>query len=336
MSKTISIICPTFNEEKYITSCINSMICQDFDKKDIELLFVDGRSSDRTRKIIEEYTNSYSWIKIIDNPERTVPFAMNYGIKAAQGDVIVRIDAHAEFPSNYIRVLVNQLKVLSADNVGALCETLPANDSIEAKAIATAMSSRFGVGNSYFRVGATRVMEVDTVPFGCFPRNVFERVGLYDEELIRNQDDELNARIIKNGGKIFLIPELVVKYYSRDTISKTRKMFYQYGLYKPLVNKKLGKPASIRQFFPLLFVLGLIFGFFLSFVHSLFFCLYIVVLLLYFSGSIYFGYKDAKDKKEIFYLPYFFLNIHLSYGWGYLVGIYKILRSKDFNVKVNR
>src|SRR5690606_39230430 len=111
MSKTISIICPTFNEEKYITSCINSMICQDFDKKDIELLFVDGRSSDRTRKIIEEYTNSYSWISMIDTPERTVPFAMDYATTAGRGDAIVRIASHAESTATYIRVVVNKLKV---------------------------------------------------------------------------------------------------------------------------------------------------------------------------------------------------------------------------------
>lgn len=113
-------------------------------------------------------------------------------------------------------------------------------------------------------------------------------------------------------------------------------MFYQYGLYKPLVNKKLGSPTSVRQFFPLLFVLGLIGGLILSFVHYVFICIYFIVLLIYLAGAIYFGVKDSKDKKEILYLPYVYINIHIAYGWGYLRGIYKILTKKPFNVKSNR
>ncbi|MGM7552405.1 glycosyltransferase family 2 protein [Myroides odoratimimus] len=332
----ISIICPIYNEEKYIADCIESIINQDIDKTNIELLLVDGMSNDNTRNIVLDYNSKYPWIQLLDNPQKIVPTAMNIGINTAIGDIIVRIDAHAEFPTNYVSELVKQLKVLGADNVGAICETLPANESLEAKAIATALSSSFGMGNSYFRIGASKVMEVDTVPFGCFKKSTFDKVGLYDEELIRNQDDELNARIIKYGGKIYLIPNIIVKYFARDTIKKTRKMFYQYGLYKPLVNKKLGSPATIRQFFPMLFVLGLIFGAFFSFIHPIFMYIYTFVIGLYLIGAIYFSLKDSKDKAELLLLPYVFLNIHLGYGWGYLVGIYKVLTGKDFNVKINR
>ncbi len=312
------------------------MLRQDIDQKEMELIFVDGRSTDKTREIIKSFQDDYSFIKLLDNPERTVPFAMNYGIKAAVGDTIIRIDAHSEFPPNYIRVLRERLFALKADNVGPVCLTLPATDSIEAKAIATALSSSFGVGNAYFRIGASKVMEVDTVPFGCFHRKVFDEVGMYDEELIRNQDDELNARIIKNGGKIFLLPDLMVKYYARDTIKKTRKMYYQYGLFKPLVNKKVGSPATVRQFFPMLFVLGLISGLMLSFVHPVFLYIYLTVLALYSVGALFFSIKDARDKKEILFLPYIFLTLHLAYGWGYLIGIFKVLSGKSFNAKINR
>lgn len=336
MSIKLSVICPAYNEEHYIAACIDSLIQQDVDKEEIEVIFVDGLSTDRTKDIIRAYQEKNAWIKLLDNPKRIVPCAMNIGIKNAKGNIIIRIDAHAAFPVNYISELVRNLELLNADNVGAVCETLPANEGIEAKSIATALSSSFGMGNSYFRVGAKKIIEVDTVPFGCFRREVFDKVGLYDEELIRNQDDELNARIIKNGGKIFLIPHLVVKYFARDTIKKTRKMFYQYGLYKPLVNQKLGSFATIRQFFPLLFVLGLIVGLILSFVHYVFIYIYIIVLLIYFIGAIYFGIKDSKDKKELFYLPYVYLSIHIAYGWGYLVGLYKILMKKPFYVKSNR
>mgnify|MGYP001159253157 CR=1 FL=1 len=331
-----SVICPAYNEEKYIAACIDSLIQQDIDKERLEVLFVDGHSTDGTKNIIKGYQQKYPWIKLLDNPKQIVPCAMNIGIRNSKGSIIVRIDAHAEFPANYISELVRYLDVLNADNVGAIWETLPANTSLQAKAIATALSSSFGMGNAHYRIGADKIMKVDTVPFGCFRRETFDKLGLYDEELIRNQDDELNARIIKNGGKIFLIPHLVVKYYARDTIKKTRTMFYQYGLYKPLVNKKLGSPATIRQFFPVLFVLGLIGGLILSFIHNVFIYIYLIVLLIYLTGALYFGIKDSKDKKEIFYLPYMYLSIHIAYGWGYLVGIYKILMKKPFDVKSNR
>lgn len=336
MKTEISIICPIYNEEKYISACIDSIVEQDIDHSQIELLLVDGMSTDNTRVIVASFQEKYSWIKLLDNPNKIVPTAMNIGIEAAQGTIIVRIDAHAEFPTNYISELAKQLDVLEADNVGAICETLPANDTLEAKAIATALSSSFGMGNSYFRIGATSVMQVDTVPFGCFRKEVFDKVGLYDVELTRNQDDELNGRIIKHGGRIFLIPQLVVKYYARDTVKKVAKMFYQYGLFKPLVNKKLGSPATIRQFFPLAFVLGLLVGPLFAFIHPLFITLYGLVVVLYFVLAFYFGVKDAKDKREAVILPYIYFTIHFSYGWGYIVGLYKLITGKDFNVKINR
>lgn len=332
----ITIICPTFNEEKHITACIESLIQQDVEKEDIEIIFVDGRSTDKTRKIITEYQQQYPWIKLLDNPEKTVPYAMNYGIKAAKGEIIIRIDAHALFPSNYISTLVHYQKELNADNIGAVMETLPANNSLQAKAIATALSSPFGMGNSYFRVGASELKEVDTVPFGCYPKEVFEKIGLYDENLIRNQDDELNGRIIKNGGKIYLIPDLVIQYFARDSIKKIRKMFYQYGLFKPLVNKKLGSPATVRQFFPLFFVIGILVGIPLIFINKVFLYLFLVTAIIYLLASVVFGFKGLSSKKEILILPYVFFNIHISYGWGYLTGIYKILMNKKINVKTNR
>lgn len=244
-----------------------------------------------------------------------------------------------EYPANYFSALVKNLKELDADNVGALCETLPCGPSAKELAIAEALSSSFGMGNSYFRIGCDKVKQVDTVPFGCFKREVFDKVGLYDNELIRNQDDELNGRIVKNGGKIYLIPNIVTKYYARDKISKVRKMFYQYGLYKPLVNKKLGAPATIRQFFPLVFVLGLIFGAILSCLSWIIAVMYLSVIMLYLLLACYFTFKSVKKTGKIslfLYQPLTYLTVHVSYGWGYLVGIYKILMHKPFNAESNR
>lgn len=335
----LSVIVPIYNEEKYIAKCIDSILEQDYPKDDLEILFVDGMSTDRTRSIISGYIEKYPFIKLLDNPKKIVPYAMNAGIKASKGEIIIRLDGHVEYPTNYFSALVKNLIELNADNVGALCETLPCGPSSKELAIAEALSSSFGMGNSYFRIGCNEVKDVDTVPFGCFKREVFDKVGLYDVELVRNQDDELNGRIINSGGKIYLIPSIVTKYYARDKISKVRKMFFQYGLYKPLVNKKLGKPATIRQFFPLLFVLGLILGLILCCVHWLIACMYLSVLMLYALLAFYFTAKSVRKTGNwglFIYQPLTYLTVHLSYGWGYLVGIYKILLNKPFNAESNR
>lgn len=340
-SPFISIICPIYNEQKYIGACIESVVAQDFSKDNLEVLFVDGMSTDATRLIVKEYSEQHSYIRLLDNPKRIVPTALNIAISESKGDVIIRLDAHCVYPSNYISLLVDKLYGLNADNVGALCRTLPANDNSQSRAVAIVSSHRFGVGNSLFRVGTNKVTEVDTVPFGCFRADIFKKIGLFDTDLVRNQDDEFNARIIKSGGKIYLIPELIIDYYARDKIAKMSNMFYQYGLFKPLVNKKLGSPATLRQFFPLTFLLGIIFGGILSIFLKPIMYLYFFVLIIYTLLGLFFGLKSAlayKDWKLVFLLPLTFFVIHISYGWGYLRGITKfmILGADKAMVGVNR
>lgn len=333
----LSVIVPIYQEEKYISKCIDSMLSQDYPKDDLEIILVDGMSKDRTREIVTTYTAKYPFIRMIDNPERIAPCAMNRGIKEAKGDVIMRLDAHVYYPKNYFSLLVEKLNELpGAENVGALCNTLPVNDSITAQSIAAVLSSSFGMGNSHFRVGADKEMEVDTVPFGCFHRSIFDKVGLYDEELVRNQDDELNARIIKAGGKIYLIPQLVCEYYARDTAKKVYKMFYQYGVFKPLVNKKLGSPATVRQFFPLFFVLGLLVGPVVCLFLPVLWWAYFAVIMLWFILATSFSLKDSKNLKRILAQNLIYFVVHFGYGWGYIVGIYKILFHRPFVAQVNR
>lgn len=339
LEKFVTIICPTYNEESYISRCFNSIIRQDYPLERIELFFVDGRSTDNTRTKVRDICEKYDFVKLLDNPFKVVPHALNIGIKKSKGDIIVRIDAHCEYPTNYISTLVWYLFELNADNVGAILNTLSVNEKNKSKAIAFATSHWFGVGNSHFRIGTNDVMEVDTVPFGCFKKGVFERIGLFDEELIRNQDDEFNGRIIKNGGKVFIIPQLVIDYYARDSISKVYKMYYQYGLFKPLVNKKLGKPATLRQFVPVLFVISLFSGFILSFFSKLFFLILLSFLVLYLSIAFTISLKKAINTQKLgvlFYLPVVFFIIHFGYGFGYLKGIYKMLAKQKLKVDINR
>jgi glycosyltransferase involved in cell wall biosynthesis len=335
----ISVICPVYNEKNYIRPCIESVLESDYPKSKMELYFVDGMSPDGTTAIILEYAAKYPFIKLLKNPKKTVPFALNIGIDKAVGTLVVRLDAHAFYPKNYFSELVKWQGKLDAENVGGLCRTLPAKNSPTAKAIAEAVSSKFGMGNSYFRIGVSQIRKVDTVPFGCFKREIFEKIGFFDTELVRNQDDEFNGRIIKNGGSIYLLPHVVSDYYARDTISKTAKMFYQYGLFKPLVNKKLGAPATLRQFVPPVFVFGLIVGLLLCIISIYFLIPYGIVLLGYLITALDNGRKGSKkwsDRRVMFLMPIVYLVIHLSYGFGYWKGLLKTFFGKSFEAKINR
>lgn len=335
----ISIICPVYNEENYVKQCIESVIASDYPHSLMEFFLIEGGSKDRTREIIGSYTERYPWIKIVENPEKIVPYALNYGIEQAIGDLIIRIDAHAIYPRNYILDLVRWQMRLDADNVGGLCRTLPPKPTTTARVIAEVVSSKFGMGNAYFRVGISQVRKVDTVPFGCFRRTIFEEIGLFDTELIRNQDDEFNGRINKYGGSVYLVPQIVSDYYARDTIKKTARMFFQYGLYKPLVNKKLGSPATLRQFVPPLFVLGLIVGTILAATVPYIIYPFLLVLIIYLGTALDYGRKGSRkwaDWKFYFVMPWVFFVVHCSYGVGYWHGLYKVMFKKSFQAEVNR
>ncbi|AXG49618.1 glycosyltransferase family 2 protein [Photorhabdus laumondii] len=333
----ISVICPILNEEKYIKGCIESLLKQDYPTGQLEIIFIDGCSSDSTLKVIQSYTEKYEFIKLLYNPAKHVPTALNIGIKNSLGEYIARIDAHSSYPSSYLSKLYNLSKKLDADNIGGIVNTKPCNSTTISHNIAYALSSRFGMGNSYFRIGINNIKKVDTVPFGFFKRTLFDKIGLFDEDLIRNQDDEFNNRIIKHGGNIYLSPDIIIDYYPRDSIKKICSMFYQYGLFKPLVNAKLKKITSFWQLIPPIFVLGLILGLILSFTSSIFLYLYIGCIFIYFFLTLLVSIRaHLKNKKNYIFLPLIFLYIHLSYGSGYLIGIMKIIFNKKFHVKNKR
>lgn len=317
----------------FIDRCINSILNQDLPTQEWELILVDGMSTDNTRQLIEPYLRQYSNIILHDNPNKTAPYAMNIGIKAAQGEYIVRIDAHAQYPKNYVSSLVNYLKTLpDATNVGYRFNTLPANDSKKAKAIAIALTHRFGVGSALFRTN--KVISptiVDTVPFGCWRKSLFDSIGMFDEDLTRGQDYEFNARILAHYGKIYLLPNLEIDYYVRETLLKTCKMYYQYGLFKPLANHKLARPATLRQFVPPIFLAGLILGPIIGIFWKPVLIIYLAILLFYVLTLVFLSIKYKN-----FYLTLAFPAIHLSYGAGYWNGLFKLLLGLPFAVTSSR
>jgi glycosyltransferase involved in cell wall biosynthesis len=326
MSRTfpfVSVIIPCRNEEKFIGETLRNIIDQDYGKGEMEVFVVDGDSTDRTKEIAKQVSAKYSFIKVLTNAAKIVPNALNLAIRESKGEVIVRMDAHSVYPDNYISSLVNNLYELNADNVGGVWITEPGNTSVIAKAIAMATAHPFGIGNAQYRLGGAKPMQVDTVPFGCYRKEVFEKIGFFDEELVRNQDDEFNGRLIKNGGKIFLIPSVKIRYFARENVYKLSSMFFQYGLFKPLVNLKLKFPATIRQLIPPLFVVSLTVLAILSFFYHLFEILLVAEICLYVLLDIFVSaiISTRKDWKIFIPLLAMFPIIHFSYGIGYLKGL---------------
>ena len=329
----ISIIVPCRNEEGYIANVIRDIYDQTYPSEKIEVFIIDGESDDKTAEIVRSLIPNYPNLQLLANPQKIVPTALNIGIKAAKGEIIVRLDAHCEYPENYLTYLVTNLIKMNADNVGVAMIAHPRNNSLKARTIAKAISSPFGIGDSYHRTGLSKAVEIDSVPFGCYKREVFEKYGLFDEELIRNQDDEFNSRIVSRGGKIWLLPDIEIKYFARDSFDKIFKMFYYYGYFKPLVNRKVGKAATIRQFVPPLFVLSLIISLIAVIIWPVLGAVFLALVLTpYLLANAAFSLKialTAKDFFMFFLLIFTFFGIHISYGTGYLKGVFRfILRKK--------
>ena len=323
----LSVICPIYNEERYIGACIESIVAQDFPKDDLEVIFADGMSTDRTREIVADYAARYPWIRLIDNPKRIVPPALNAAIRESRGDIIMRLDAHAAYPSNYFSALAAAHSRIKADNIGAVCKTDVLNPTPKALAIREVLAHPLGVGNSAFRTGIDAESEVDTVPFGCWRRDVFDRFGMFDERLVRNQDIELSKRILRGGGCIVIVPETYSTYYARETYRKLAKNNYGNGLWNILTvwYTRQFDSLSLRHFIPLLFLLSLLLPLIAGcFWHPLWW-LGVASLVAYTAVVSAISAKIAARKHlNFFYLVSTFFILHLSYGWGSLVGLLKI------------
>ncbi|HPD54249.1 MAG: glycosyltransferase family 2 protein [Bacteroidia bacterium] len=328
MDKTpfVSIIIPCRNEGRFIGKVLENILSQDYPASHLEVLIADGRSEDDTRQQVEGFARRYPFIHLLDNPARVVPHALNACIRRSRGEVILRMDAHAIYPNDYVSRLVRALLENRVQNVGGVWVTEPGSDTPMAEAIALASAHRFGIGNADYRLGGGTPRLVDTVPFGCFPRPLFEEIGLFDEELVRNQDDEFNGRIIRSGGKILLLPDLKIRYFARERLSKIRRMFYQYGLFKPLVNRKLGKPATVRQLFPPLLVAGIMLPPAIAYWIPMIGLCWLGGLMAYLMMVVYFSLRLSNGNGYLLgALIRVFPTIHLSYGIGYWIGIIRFL-----------
>lgn len=323
----LSVIVPIYNEEKYIARCLDSILAQDYPHDDLEVLLVDGMSSDRTREIIAEYVVRAPFLRLLDNPDRIVPCAMNRGIAESRGEVLMRLDAHTYYPTNYFSAITARLREYDAEDVGCVCRTDVLNKTPKTLAIREVLSNRFGVGNSAFRTGIDGVQEVDTVPFGCWPRRVFEKYGLYDTRLVRNQDIELSKRIVNGGGRIIIIPDTYCTYMARETFGALARNNYGNGKWNILTVFYTGnmRSLSLRHFIPLCFVLGLL----IPAVAGVFWhpawwlCAVVAGAYLLALGTV--SLRLAAGKKlNFFYLIRSFVTLHVSYGCGSLAALLRL------------
>ena len=313
----LSVICPVLNGEKYIVDNILRyfVIAKPEDK---ELLIIDGGSTDNTISIVESWNCKYPNIKLINNPDKYVPFALNLGIKKSVGDYISRLDVHTEYPIDYFEKCIKISVSTNADNVGGTL--ISCGISKKGNAIAHCMSSIFGVGNSIPRIKPFDGF-VDSVAFGFWRRDVFEKYGLFNEKLIRNQDEEHNFRIREKGGKILQSSEIKTKYYVREKFYLLLNQIFNYGYYKPKVYEKNIFRLRLRNLIPSFFIIYLCLSFF--FLNSLFLLSLLIYLI---TNVIYSFYNNLKIITKIICL-FVYPCIHISYGLGFILGLFNVRRS---------
>ena len=319
----VSVLMPVRNEAGFISRSLRAALAQDYPPDRMEVLVADGRSTDGTRELIEALAERHPNVSLVDNPGKIVSAGMNAALRVAKGEIIIRVDGHCEIASDYVSCCVSHLVDDQADCVGGPLETV--GETYTARVIAAAMSSTFGVGGSAFRIGVKEARFVDTVAFPGYRRETIERAGPLDEELVRNQDDEYNYRVRKLGGRILLSPDIQSRYYSRASLSKLWKQYFQYGYWKVRVMQKHPRQMQARQFVPALFVaaleLLLLSAPFFAVSKLLLAATLLTYVILSFAASI--SAVRKTDWHLLLLLPIVYTVIHLSYGSGFLLGLAK-------------
>ena len=324
MEYKVAVIIPTLNEEKFIARCLDSVIEQSYPFKDMDVMVVDGGSNDRTREIVEEYGRKYTNIRFIQNPGRIQSIAFNIGIQSSTAPYIVRLDAHALYKPYYIEGCIKGLEGDSKrGNVGGQWDIQPQNDSLWAITNAILNYSKFGIGGASYRIGA-KAGDVDTVPFGSFPRTMIEKIGGLRDDLPRGEDNEFNSRIKRAGYSIYFDPAIECIYYARPTLKASCRQMYANGESIGHLFYVDRDSIGLRHMIPLIFVVGIIGGIILSLVFLPFVYLLLAGLCLYFLCDFVASLLAAKEHGWKFLLPLFvmFFCVHFSYGWGTIVGFF--------------
>lgn len=324
----VSAIIPVLNEEAHIEELVRALSEQDYPHEDIEFIFVDGGSTDDSKSQIDYWCKEYDMqYSILDNPNRTAPYAFNLGMEYAKGDIIVILSAHSSYQNDYVSKCVTHLIESDADNVGGHLKTV--GKGKVGRSIAAVLSSWFGVGGSDFRI-SDETKYVDTVPFGTFRKELVDRIGGFNVELSRSEDNEFNYRVRKNGGKLLMLSDVEIIYYCRETVSELVKMGFANGKGVGYTVVKYPEVLKLKYFIPMLFTLSLIVLSICSLTPLAFFKWILgAELIVYFLCDFYFTMKTevrASEKLLVFFL---FPLFHISYGLGTICGLFSGFTSRS-------
>lgn len=317
MISTFSVICPIYNESKYIDDLLSFL--SSCNPQPLQIFFIDGGSTDDSVEIIELWKEKIPQLELLHNSERTVPYALNMAIPLCIADVIVRIDAHSLYAGDYFEKIIETFNNTQADIVGGPTRTafkVPFQE-----AVAYVFNTPLGMGNSSVHSidfeGYT-----DSVTFGAWKKNIFQKTGFFETALKRNQDDEFHYRARSLGFKIYQNPKIKLLYYPRSTWSSLFKQYFQYGLFKPIVLSKIRSGISLRHLVPSIFFLYILMliGFGLFFSWILFPILVYLILVLFFT------IKSTSSLLSRLIIPVVYPTIHIAYGTGFLIGFFNLFK----------
>jgi succinoglycan biosynthesis protein ExoA len=320
----VSVIMPVRNERNFIEASLSAVLRQDYPSELTEVIVADGMSTDGTRDVVKTHQIGCPNLRMIDNPGQIVPTGLNAALAQARGSIIVRVDGHCEIARDYLSRSVEHLSSNRADIVGGTLETI--GDTPIARLIALAMSSRFGVGNSAFRTALNQTIMVDTVAFPAYTRAILDRGGLFDEELVRNQDDEYSYRLRELGARILLAADIRAKYYCRASLRSLWRQYFQYGYWKVRVMQKRTGQMRLRQLAPPALVAALAVSLLLAPFSNVGGWALALVGGSYVSATIAATALSSRSwkgrsKGTLVLLPVCFAILHLAYGSGFLVGL---------------
>jgi succinoglycan biosynthesis protein ExoA len=317
----VSLIVLCRNEQPYIAACIQSLYVQDLPAGSFEIIVAEGLSTDGTREILAWLATAHACLRIIDNPGRIASTGFNTAVRAARGKIIVRIDVHTRYAPDYVSQCLAVLHETDADNVGG--PWVAQGTGYVGRAVAAAFQSPFAVGGARGH-NPHYTGPVDTVYLGCWRREVFERIGFFDEELARNEDDEFNLRLQRAGGLIWQSPRIQSWYHPRTSLRALWQQYGQYGYWKVLVIQKHRMPASVRHLVPAAFVVTMLTLPLLALLWPGAWGLWGGLGLLYIVGTLAASVATAWQCDWTLWpvLPVVFACYHLGYGYGFLRGLW--------------
>ena len=326
MNPEVSVVIPCYNEVRYINDCIDSLLSNGTDPICMELLVIDGGSTDGTIALLNELSQRHPQVKVLNNPDRITPRALNIGVHAAQGTYILISSAHASFDDGYIGTLISTMSQhADAIAVGGVMETKVKNSTSMSESIRTVLMHPVGVGNAKFRTGVSDIMTVDTVPFGLYRAQELKAAGGYDERLIRNHDMELSKRLLRNGGKIYLTPLARCTYYARETYRAMAKNNFNNGKWnlKTVFITRTFSSLSLRHFIPMLFLGSWILPLIVSLItwNPWWSLATLGVLTAYIGTLLAVSWRARNGKNKVLMVLIGFKLLHFSYGLGSLIGL---------------